>query len=266
MNARLAGAITALFGIVLAVQTWHWSRLQLPIQAPLLVLLFVGVVAGALPSLQPWRTRLMFLGAWGSAFVLLWAAGQPSAGMALGRVWILTAAVVAVVLSLLMIGQRAHRGREWVLPATLALIFGLFIAYMCGPAGGPDRMMRLFHWLLGEPDENWRYVQGVTYAVRKMLHFTGYGMAAYCTAKAVWYLGVHRSKAPLVALGWLIPLALFDEFSQTMSTVRSGKLGDVMIDAAGMIAFLAFFLWETGMRERLGDRPSERDRAESAVP
>lgn len=239
--------MTLSFLAIFALQIWKMGQLQFPILAPLLLLLTTGLAAGLMPSLKPIQMRLMFLSAYGSAFLLLWAKGNPNADLPLTRTWIATTlTLLGVIFTLTWVHTRSKkRGWPWALAGAVA--FGLFIAYFSGPAGGPGWMATMIGQLLGTDD--WRIIKAWVIGIRKTLHVTGYGGAAFCTAWAAYCQGATKRVSSFAAYAWLLPLATFDEWSQASAANRSGRPQDVLLDALGITLFLGLFWWQTARQE-----------------
>ncbi len=87
-----------------------------------------------------------------------------------------------------------------------------------------------FHFHLN-PHQAATFVNGL----RKTLHFTGYG----CFGLILWcYFFLWQLKKPLIwgLLGVLL-IAALDEYTQSFTTFRFGKPGDVLLDFLGAVVF-----------------------------
>lgn len=84
----------------------------------------------------------------------------------------------------------------------------------------------------------------LVFVTRKAVHFTYYGLLAVLSQT---YLKLWGVKRPWVAAGLGVALALMvalaDEYRQTLTSFRSGKLGDVTLDLAGALCFTALAGW-----------------------
>lgn len=240
--------LTTLFAALFVLQIVQWSRVQLPLFAPLALLGAAGLAAGLMPVLKPLMNRVMFVSAYGSAFLLIWAAGQPQSQMPVGRVWGLSALICLAVVCLISWATHKRTGNRWLWAFVAAIGFGLLIAFISGPEGGPDWMV-VFVTEFFQLDD-WRDAKAIVYTFRKSMHLLGYGLAAYCTAWAVFRQKGGRTLALVAGLAWPLPLAIFDEWQQTQASNRSGQIADIVIDLAGMVTFLALFWWRSGIKSR----------------
>lgn len=241
MNGRTSQVITAICGLLVALQIVRWGALQLPIQGPLLVLLGAGLLVAFTPDAWPFKNKSLFVLSYGATFFLLWAAGHPGISTQIGGTWTVTLAGCAAMAGLIVWNAKGQKGWIWLLAIFITVAFGLFIAVMSGPSGGPDWMKIWVHRTFNIPEEEWRYANQIVWWIRKTLHFTGYGIAALCAAIAAKKAGAQLNTALIVGVAWPIPIAVFDEWQQTYATNRSGQLRDVLIDIAGMVFFLAVY-------------------------
>ncbi len=241
-NRIAVWVVTILFGSLYILQVVKFGYMKLPIHLPFLLLVITGLVAGLLPSLKPIQSRLMFLSAYGSAFLLLWATGRPEAGLKVGLFWIATAGLVISILSVLAYVQHLNGKKPWSWAFMLAVVFGLFIAYASGPGGGPGWMSRMIEQIFGLGPEDWEVRSAILFWIRKTMHFVGYGSAAFCTAWAARKQGASLKAAILAGYAWPLPLAVFDEWQQHSSPTRTGSPWDVLLDFCGMSIFL-FSFW-----------------------
>ena len=231
------------------LQIVKFGAMKLPIHLPLLLLVASGFAVGFLPSLKALQMRLMFLTAYGAAFIWLWATGQPQSGLGIGKFWLATSVVLFAILIVLSAVQSQSTGSKWSWAFVIAVAFGLFIAFASGPGGEAGWMRTLVDSIFGFTEEDWRERSLIIFRIRKTLHFTGYGIAAFATA---WT--AYRQKAKIwqcVAAGyaWPLPLAIFDEWQQTKVSTRTGSPRDVFLDFCGMTAFL-FVFWLLRRKDR----------------
>ncbi|HEY0865754.1 MAG TPA: VanZ family protein [Fimbriimonas sp.] len=125
-------------------------------------------------------------------------------------------------------GSRLH---GWL---TLAVFASLCVAYFSGNTGQAGPMFRWFG-ALGLTEAQ---AEAVVLGLRKAVHFLGYGSVA-----AAAYRGAVRSERNEVRpeiFGFLYAFALacFDEIRQAGAIRRSGSAWDVLLDTAGILAFL----------------------------
>lgn len=240
-QAWLGWVVTILFGALSLVQALRFGLLGLPLQIPLLALAAVGLLGGLLPSLKSLQHRLMFIAAYGSAFLFLWATGRPGAPPRDSVFWAASASLLVVLVAIVGWLQWEATHRKWSWSFVLAVAFGLFIAYASGPGGGPGWMHAFFLQLFGEG--NREAADLAVLLVRKSLHFCGYGAAAFCAAWAAWRQGADRRISVLAGYGWCLPISVFDEWNQTFAGNRTGSGWDVLLDMAGMTVFLWLFWW-----------------------
>lgn len=203
--------------------------------------IFAAMSAGALLQ-QPLPGRsssyfgylLMFTGV--SAFALKTAPiGEPS--------WTIGLSLMVIIGTTLWLSalfqtdddrpdQRWERVLSWILCAFI----GLLVAYYSSPAGGAGPMVGFLTRVLGLSPE----VAGVVVIViRKTLHFTFYGVLALASARAIRLSGVGNLRAVNFGLLWALAHAVYDELRQIGEVGRTGSGWDVLLDLAGILAFLS---------------------------
>lgn len=211
-------------------------------------LLFVAVLAllGLVPDLKPERVRLAIGVGFGSAFLLLWIKSGDATlgnfGAMMQRALNPALAAGTLVGSVVTVWSLRHRPQllGWLAGA---LLCGLAVAYFSSSKGGPDPMHAAFmRWFALDSAQADLFVL----AVRKAIHFCFYGLTAWLTWKAAREGGADDRSALWAGLGYAASLAVFDEFRQSSSPVRSGSAWDVLLDLAGA----AFFLWLAGRSAR----------------
>lgn len=244
---RVDQIVTALFGVLLLLQLVKWGSMQLPVQGPLALMLATGLVVGLTPKAWAFRNRALFLLSYSCGFLLLWAVGHPQAEMEPGKLWGLTLVTCMAVAGSIVWNSKVSGGKVWLLAIGSSVLFGLMIAFISGPRGGPDWMQKFLMDLWHTDD--WQYVNGVVYNIRKTMHFCGYGLAALCTAIAANKAGAGLKTSFWLGLAWPVPLAVFDEWQQTATKTRTGKFTDVLLDTAGMLVFLGLWFWAASRRE-----------------
>lgn len=251
VNSRAAAwIVTALFGGLLILQIVRFGALQLPVHLPVVLLVATGLLAGLIPSLKSLQTRLMFVSAYGTAFIWMWATGQPNSGLGVGRFWLATTVLLLAIMAVLAYVQAQGEGKKWSWAFLLAVVFGLFIAFISGPEGGSDGMVKLVQMIFGYTDDDWRIVSRIVFFIRKTIHFTAYGSAAFFTAWAVWRQGGKLGSCWAAGYAWPLPLSVFDEWNQSHVNTRTGTMNDVVLDIFGMTFFLFVFTWFYKRRER----------------
>lgn len=170
-----------------------------------------------------------------------------SQAQALGMLYGAFAAPLA--LSCLVTARGAHR--KWVM--TLVLI-GSMIAFYSGPIGGAGRMFALLTEQFGLLPED---ATQVVFVIRKTVHVICYGTLGVVGLFSAYTSG--RTRLQSIAFGVAVALghAVFDESRQTLFRERSGSAIDVLLDAAGMVAFLIFgSAWITRREKRA--QPSDK--------
>ena len=121
------------------------------------------------------------------------------------------------------------------------LLVGLAVSYLSGPPGRLDIIARILERL------------GVTSAtapliVRKLGHFTLYGILASLSAKASLAAGNRKVDAVAFALAVVLAVAGFDELRQSTHPQRVGSPVDLLIDLFGAVVFLCFTKATKGVR------------------
>jgi len=132
--------------------------------------------------------------------------------------------------------------RTRLLYKLLLMWLGGLVIYFSGAAGGPDPMkewiMRTFQ-LRPEQAEPWLI------AIRKGIHLTFYATVASLGVSLAMRWPTELRLALRYGLCCALAIALYDEGRQAMTTIRTGQLMDVGIDALG--ATLALWI----LRSRL---------------
>jgi VanZ family protein len=118
--------------------------------------------------------------------------------------------------------------------AFVFLLAAWAIVYFSGGKGGADPMVRFFADVFGISMEQARMA---TIAVRKTIHFCVYGTVAW-TAYRIANPRFDLRSAVLFGLGIALTFAIFDEWSQSGTTERSGSAWDVGLDMLGAASFL----------------------------
>jgi VanZ family protein len=131
-------------------------------------------------------------------------------------------------------GGTLERPCLWFLATVVfALLMGLF----SGSAGGADPMLEFARNVLGlSPDA----AEFAVVAARKGLHFLAYGALAWLAFRAARVGRADLRASLAIALGFALTHASYDEIIQAGSPQRSGSIFDVLLDFAGMAAFVAF--------------------------
>lgn len=149
----------------------------------------------------------------------------------LPSVSILTALGAISMVVYLGAGKMNARCVTW---AFLMVGVGLSTAAFSGPQGGPGVFMR---FLINVLNLDHGVAEALTFFGRKAVHLVTYGVLALSagatsrstTGSATWFWA---------GLLWALPHAVLDERHQTLAVNRSGSLGDVALDAAGMVVAL----------------------------
>lgn len=90
----------------------------------------------------------------------------------------------------------------------------------------------------------------IHFAVRKMGHFTEYGILAGLAARALRTSSLESFSRRWfwIALIFVIVYALFDEFHQSFVVSRTASIYDSMIDTAGGLTVLLVIAWRQSFR------------------
>jgi hypothetical protein len=238
------------FAALAVLQAVKWGSMGLAIQAPLVLILILGLVVAGFREHLPFRNHALFVCAYGSAFLLLWAAGSPGVDLVPGRTWIVTLGGVLALAGVVVWNLRGKQGFWWVFAFALATGFGLFIAFASGPQGQTPWLQRFYMMIFKLPDEEWRTAALWMYWTRKCLHFIGYGTAAVATASLVRRNGASLGRCFAVGLAWPLPISIFDEYQQSLTPTRGGKWEDVFLDFCGMVCCLGVFVLIQRRKER----------------
>jgi VanZ family protein len=194
---------------------WHTGRLKfLEAQQPLILLAYGGIFTTA------WLRSFEFPG-WSRTPGKIHAV---SVAIATG----LTA--IAILLSLWKFSGKLRKPGLWLL---LVCVLAGLIAMFSGPGGGPDPM---FAWLASRGIEG-AQAETIVVAFRKTVHFTFYGIFAFAAFRGTQEAGIGAAR--FFAITLTLAHAAFDETRQLSAKHRSGSVVDVLIDAAGMLTFLA---------------------------
>lgn len=250
-NGNLRWWAAGAFAVLAVLQAAKWGSMGLQIQAPLLLILVLGLVVAGFRESLPFRNHALFVFAYGAIFLLLWAVGHPMVELVPGRTWLVTVAGLAVLAGVLVWNLRGQQGMVWLLALVLATGFGLFIAYASGPKGATPWLQDFYLRLFGLPASEWQTAQNYVVATRKSLHFIGYGATALATAHVALRVSGNLSRSVLFAYLWALPIAVFDEYQQRFSPgTRTGQVSDVVLDFCGMSAFL-FVFWLANRRPEI---------------
>ena len=164
---------------------------------------------------------------WGGLHLAVFAA---AAWSSLGLVKLVLAALV------LAIGWFFYRGPHRAV--LLALLVALPIAGLSGGTGSAggwqESLMSWFNLTFAQADL-------AVICIRRMIHFTAYGLIALTFYRAAVDLSVRKQFAA-VAL-WVVGHAAFDELRQLMTPGRSGRVEDFLIDMAGAATFVSIYYW-----------------------
>jgi len=95
--------------------------------------------------------------------------------------------------------------------------------------------------------------------IRKLAHFTEYGVLGFLAARAFWY-----SAQPVLRRFWFVWAFLFvasvaalDEYNQSFNTLRTASAYDSLIDiSGGLFAILVYYAWFE-MRLRKSKSPNK---------
>lgn len=88
-----------------------------------------------------------------------------------------------------------------------------------------------FHW---SEETVSHYTDRIHGKVRKAAHMTEYAALAVAVSFPLYVYGLHGILLMIVAGGFCVAFAGFDEFHQTFVAGRSGQLRDVFIDSIGI--------------------------------
>lgn len=237
------------FAVLAVLQAVKWGTMGMAIQGPLLLILVLGLVVAGFRDALPFRNHALFVCAYGAVFLLMWAVGNPGIELVVGRTWMVTVGGLLVLAGAMVWNLRGKQDFRWMVAFVGSVGFGLAIAYLCGPEGGPDWMLKFYMKVLGLHPHDWAIGMEYVKFTRKSLHFLGYGMAALCTAVMVFRVKRDIWRAVLMGIAWPLPIAIFDEMQQRMSSVRTGQISDVVLDFSGMVVFLAGFVWWNKRKE-----------------
>lgn len=95
------------------------------------------------------------------------------------------------------------------------------------------------------PDMTEESLRTTQVAIRKIGHFTGYGLLALLAARAYGSSSMDwlREYWFLLALVTVLVVASIDEFNQSFNPARGGSVWDVLLDATGGLTVLAACWW-----------------------
>jgi VanZ family protein len=144
------------------------------------------------------------------------------------------------------------RGRAWRYAPLVA--WACFIFYASTGAMSASNTSRviepLLRWLV--PDISEARLEAAHFAVRKLAHFTEYGLLALLAARA--FLGSSKSflrrRWLVAALALVVAVALADEFNQSFNPERTGTIKDSLLDTFGGLTALAALTLRRARRRR----------------
>lgn len=129
--------------------------------------------------------------------------------------------------------RSSKTARRWVLVALTAVlaIIIMFLLYTSEDIHwGKDYWI---NWVIRHFRFDYLTASGLVKWLRKTLHFLGYG-ALGCLAWFYFYLW--RIPKPLLSgLIFTTAVAILDEYTQSLTSFRSGKPGDVLLDITGAV-------------------------------
>ncbi len=135
----------------------------------------------------------------------------------------------------LQIGRKA--GTLWL----LALLWTAAVLWAGGEHGSAAASSRFLWPLLRSllPDASWATLIQIHIYIRKGAHVVEYGVLALLTLSAL-HASVRATALRLVllALVWVLAIAMCDEARQALSTTRTGSAWDVALDVSGGILAL----------------------------
>jgi hypothetical protein len=139
-----------------------------------------------------------------------------------------------------------NRERKVAIWLTLVLLSGLFVAFASGSAGRLDLIAETLR-NLGLDGDSLRFA---ALAVRKVGHFTMYGLIGWFGARAALAAGERKPSAAVFGLLTVLFLGGFDEIRQSTSPSRFGSPWDLAIDLAGAATFIGLTRATKGVRSR----------------
>lgn len=86
------------------------------------------------------------------------------------------------------------------------------------------------------------YAETLTFIVRKSAHFFLYFFLGILTINLILEHNIYPKKRILIAFVFCLLYAISDEIHQSFIPGRSGNIVDVLIDSAGSISGILFFL------------------------
>lgn len=110
----------------------------------------------------------------------------------------------------------------------------------------------MIYWVSDQPDIPHAPEPWVDFLLKKLMHAAAYGILAWLWWRALARAGVRWPAA--WALVWTLAYAAGDEWHQTFVPGRTGQARDVVVDAAGALAALAWL-----RRPRADDRRGARE-------
>jgi VanZ family protein len=97
----------------------------------------------------------------------------------------------------------------------------------------------------------------VVFWLRKTIHFTGYG-----TISLLFWLYYYLWKFPkpgFLGVFSCVVIAAFDEYNQSLTSFRSGKPADVLLDICGAVVFYLGACWWLKRNETLRSKHDRRN-------
>lgn len=191
-----------------------------------LSILSAGVVAALIPDLRSLH-GVSFVIVYGLAYLSASMQGQGKS-VAVGGLWIILPTVIGGLTCVALLVS--HLSVRW--PAAVGMVgIGILTAFFSGPPGGVGKFVRFLREVIGLSPE---LADAVNFFVRKGIHLGVYGLLALCAGYVVWQAVNRKSALWAGALAWGLGHAVLDETTQMSTTVRTGSLGDVVLDLTGM--------------------------------
>ncbi|HRJ27424.1 MAG TPA: VanZ family protein [Fimbriimonadaceae bacterium] len=224
-----------LLGLTLGI--WTWAAGQASLAGASIAWIFV-LIAGLCVALLGFRhvpIRVYLLGAYVPLFSFFWLNSLESSPAMVRAIQLMgVAAGVGIVTALIawLPQPESRKALPW-----FAVLFagGMLVAEFSGGSGGPGRWVKFFTETLGFSLEA---AENATYAIRKTLHFTFYGLLGVLCSRAVRASGTTEREACLWAMAWPITHGAFDELRQAFTPGRQGTVSDLLLDTAGAATLL----------------------------
>ncbi len=144
--------------------------------------------------------------------------------------------------------HRSDKAKIHIMITIFVMVFIFVQSALPGKVSGAESNL-IVRWIVSWMNAD---AETLSFAVRKIAHFTEYMILGGCLMLDVRDLAEKKSGANLLFIAWIIGAlyAATDEFHQRFVSQRSGEFRDVCIDASGVAAGVLIMWGITKWRQK----------------